>query len=425
MGRDRMTVVFVIAIMTLGIPVYAGGSPEASGNEAGQPSERVLTVLKAGAEPIWDEYYTRAVADFEEANPGVTVEYEAVGWADVNTKLNTMFASNTAPDIVAAAVTFQSVRAELGQFIPLDSFIADWDEAESVQDRIFELGTYDGSVYGIGYHWDPRVLVYRRDLFSKAGLDPDDPPNSWEELRDAAIALAERNGDVVVQSGFDLPSTAGHPFLQTFALQNGAVLIDPETQAVQFDTPEAVEALAFLADLYREGITGPFAGNRMAEYPFMRGTSAMSYLSPSLLAAFIEANPDRINDIGIITDLGESRSATFGGLYQLFITSQADDPELAWSFVQALMSEDETKRRTLDVGSPVVRKDLRDWYFEQGPFNEGIYESAMVSEPWPNVPWSGQYRTYLGQAYEEAVFGRLSPREALRQAGDALAAEVE
>lgn len=419
----------MLVLALVSTTLFAGGNAEqsqsgASGGAA-TPEPRTLHILKAGAEPIWDEYYEELIDRFEAANPGVTVEYEVVGWADVNTKLNTMYASNTAPDIVAAAVTFQSVRAELGQFVPLNDYIASWDEADAVQDRIYELGTYEGSIYGMGYHWDPRVLVYRRDLFEAAGLDPNDPPSTWDELRDAAVRLTQRNGNVVVQSGFDLPSTQGHPYLQSFAIQNGAYLVDPVTQEINFDAPEAIEALEFLADLYAEGIAAPFAGNRMTEYPFMRGTSAMSYLSPSLLEAFVESNPDLADDLGIISELGQEASSTFGGLYQLYITSQAREPDLAWDFIATVMTESETMRRTEVVGSPVVREDLRDWYIAQGPFNEGIYESSMVSEPWPNVPWSGQYRTYLAQAYEEAVFGRLRAAEALRQAGAALAEEIE
>jgi len=98
-----------------------------------------------------------------------------------------IFAGGSAPDIIAAAVGYLAVRASKGQFIPRNDYYNAWDGKDEYQKKAYSKGMYKGEFYGLGYHWDPRIFVYRKDLFKEAGLDPEQPPRNWEELKDYAI----------------------------------------------------------------------------------------------------------------------------------------------------------------------------------------------------------------------------------------------
>lgn len=389
MKRSLLTIVLVVAAVGL---VFAGAQDE------GEMESSALSILKAGSETLWDEYYTASFERYSAATGhDVEFEYASVGWPDANTRINVMFAGGSAPDIIAAAVGYLAVRASNGQFIPLDSYMESWEDRAFYQEEAYAKGLYQGQFYGLGYHWDPRILIYRKDLFRESGLDPERPPETWETLAEYAEKLTRRDGNVIVQSGLEMPSSQTHVFSYIFLNQNGTRLADEVSEEPMFLDPAGVETFQYLADLYAIGVSAPHAGNNPAEQPFLRGTAAMGFTTPSQLSQFIESFPELEQELGFIYNLKRTNEATFGGMYQYFITNQSEDPDLAWDYLTYMMSEDETRARIDALNSPPTRTDMLEEFIGRSRFNEAIMNSALISYPWPNVTWSALYRRHLDE----------------------------
>src|SRR6056297_2769916 len=98
----KLTMLLLLLMLTS--MLWANGQQE---QESGEPATKTekLTILKAGAESAWDEYYKSSFERFKAANPDLNIEFEysSVGWAEANTKINLMYAGGSAPDIIAAA----------------------------------------------------------------------------------------------------------------------------------------------------------------------------------------------------------------------------------------------------------------------------------------------------------------------------------
>lgn len=394
-----------------------------SGQEDAKPIK--MNIMKSGLEKVWTEYYERAINDFTAANPNVTIEYFETPWAERNTKLNVLFASNNAPDVVCDAIAVQAQRAELGQFYPIDEYLESWDDKENMMEHALELGVYQGKTYGLGYHWDPRLFAYRKDFFEEAGLNPEEPPKNFEELKTYAQKLVKKDGDIVSRSGMDIPLTKATNYFSIFARQNGAVIVDEDKQVPLINEPECVQALEYLVDFYNMGVAIEFNALNAAEKPFLNGKAAMAYITPSQLKSFIEADPEMKDKVGLLPYFDEKAKATFGGLYQYFISSQSSHKDNAWDFIAFMLSKDETWKRYQKVSSPVVRKDLVDEYIKAGQFNEVIYKAASASYPLPNVPWTGTFRKYVEQAYEAAMLAEMAPQKALDAAQEELKQEIK
>lgn len=398
----------------------AGQNEEASASDSGTK----LTILKAGAESAWDEYYAASFERYQQENPNVEFEYSSVGWAEANTKINLMYAGGAAPDIIAAAVGYLAVRASQGQFLPLDDYFNSWSDKDQYQQSAYEKGMYKGKFYGLGYHWDPRIFVYRKDLFKEAGLDPEKPPVSWDELSEYAELLTKKEGAVITQSGLEIPSSQTQVFSYIFLNQNGTILADENSEEPQFDTAAGIETFEYLAKLFQMGVSAPHAGNKPAEKPFLKGTAAMAFTTPSQLNQFVASHPELEKELGFVYNLKKKEEATFGGMYQYFISNQSKNPDTAWDYMTYMMSEGETKARIDAVNSPPTRNDVMDYFKGKSRFNDAIMQSAMICKPWPNVVWSALYRRHLDEVGMKTFLNVETPASALKYHQEELEKEL-
>lgn len=415
--QRQLLIIFVLLIAS--VFLFANGSQE----EQSEGAEK-LVILKAGAETAWDNYYAEAFNRYRSAGNEVEFEYSSVGWADANTKINVMFAGGAAPDIIAAAVGYLAVRANNGQFLPLDSYFDSWSDKNQYQEEAYNKGIYQGEFYGLGYHWDPRIFVYRKDLFREAGLNPDNPPVTWDELKDYAVKLTKKDGSVITQTGMEIPSSQTQVFSYIFLNQNGTILADESAEEPEFMDAAGIETFDYLSELYELGVSAPHAGNKPAEKPFLKASAAMAFTTPSQLNQFAQSHPDLEKELGFVYNLKRKEEATFGGMYQLFITNQSKNPDLAWDFMTFMMSADETEARIDAVNSPPTRKDSLDYFMDKSRFNEAIMKSALISKPWPNVTWSALYRRHLDEVGMKTFLGGQEPEEVLEFHQDQLEKEL-
>ncbi|MDR2973709.1 MAG: extracellular solute-binding protein [Propionibacteriaceae bacterium] len=174
------------------------GSP--AGGDSGGSDQVTLTVvgLKAGSTPEAYQGLADQVADFQSKNPGikiVTMDYE---WKA--TTFAADLAGGTLPDVYEIPFTDSKTLAANNQIADMNDYLSQFPYGGAFNASVLQYGKgTDGhvyaipakSIYGIGLH-------YNRDLFTQAGLDPDKPPTTWDELRTAAKAITDKTG----QAGF-------------------------------------------------------------------------------------------------------------------------------------------------------------------------------------------------------------------------------
>jgi len=86
-------------------------------------------------------------------------------------------------------------RVELGHIIPLDDYFDSWEDSDNLVEGMVDYGMFDEQLYGLGYNSSPPVFVWRKDYFEEAGLDPELPPQNWEEMLEYAEKLTITDGD--------------------------------------------------------------------------------------------------------------------------------------------------------------------------------------------------------------------------------------
>ena len=279
------------------------------------------------------------VRRFNEANPDIIVEDLGVNFWDYWTKIATATAAGIAPDVAMNDLGNVGQRAHADMIIPLDEYMAKsgvtldefWPATHSVI-------IWDGQVYAMPWETDVRVLYYNKAAFREVGLDPESPPQTWDELKEYADLLTSRDSNGrLTRIGFH--PNLGNMYWWIFAWQNGATLVDDEGK-IELYTPEAVEALEYVKsflDTYglREltSFTSTFGGDAMD--PFLIGKVPW-WEQQHLPETILRYAPDM--EFGVARLPHNGTPASWSNGFSLEISSQSKNPEAAWRFLSYLMS---------------------------------------------------------------------------------------
>mgnify|MGYP000709560593 CR=1 FL=1 len=190
-------------------------------------------------------------------------------------------------------------------------------------------------------------------------LDPENPPATWEELKNAALALTEREGDKVdfLLAWTFLPLTV-LLFLQnrTCAVPDAAV-IDELNLKPAFTDQGAIDAFTFLGDLAQMNVSIPHDQQKGDERPFMKGMSAISNLSPQQLGQYMQDNPDaELGYLPVLSKDGSEPGISFCGYNLIAMGATSKHKEEAWLFMEHMLSNEIVWMRTEDFKVPIVKK---------------------------------------------------------------------
>ena len=179
------------AVLALGLLVAAcSGGPSSSGT-SNEPSS--LTVwLMTGSAP--QTIVDGVNADFKAKHPNVKVDVQLQQWSDITTKLDTAFAGSAPPDIVELGNTLVAKYAAAGALSNLTSKKSGFEDSSSWLQSLTDSCMVGGKLYCVPYYAGSRAVVYRKDMFDKAGVKPPTSMDEWaaggQKLMDANKADA-------------------------------------------------------------------------------------------------------------------------------------------------------------------------------------------------------------------------------------------
>jgi multiple sugar transport system substrate-binding protein len=317
-----------------------------------QPAQSETLTVYWNAGHSYDAY-ANAIKEFEADNPGWTVNWERFQWPDMRAKLVADFAVNNPPDLSAEPGGWVQEFALKGLLTPLDDYVARDGAAmgfpEDWQDYAVSRNMIDGHYYGVQLHLTCATLLYNVDMLKEAGFEQ--PPTNWQEFREVAIATA-KNG----RFGFAPNTDPGYYW--PFIYQNGGEYYDPETNRVIFDSPEAAEAIQFVADLIHKDKAAPLpvAG---ADYEgpqklFTAGRAAMIITGPWDAGPINKGNPN-LNWVAA-PSLTQKEQGTQAGGVSMMIPKGAKHPDQAWDLLKRFVSLETEIAASLANGMTMPRK---------------------------------------------------------------------
>jgi ABC-type glycerol-3-phosphate transport system substrate-binding protein len=225
----------------------------------------------------------RLVLDrFEAANPTIKVTDVLKNNETMASEIQAAAMANRAPDIgqVLGRLVVGMIRNAGAQ--PLDGLPESDALERHILPNFLAIGRYRGRLYAVPHSFGTPVVYINRGILRDAGLDPDQPPRTWQELRQQARQIKERTNKIglyVAQGGRDVAA-------QQMMTNTGADMMDPELKRATFSTPETIEAMQLWQDMAVQDKSYGTLTERELGALFMGGQIAMMIQS---IATFQEA----------------------------------------------------------------------------------------------------------------------------------------
>lgn len=353
---------------------------------------------------------------FYEQYPDVTVNVEYTTYANLNERLTTAVASGLVPDVLMMGVGWIEPFASQGILKDLGELGVTVEElSEDINEAVLRAAQYDDKLYGIPLMLDARIGIYRKSMFEEVGLDPEQPPTNWDELREYANLLTIRDdAGNLERAGLDLFAHDLRQIWMPFLFSNGGELFDESGQEVLFNSPEGVEALEFIDTLVNEdGVT---------EVGFSTGTdlrliqvdqAAMMIGHNDLWRIAEDSSPEILDDLGAFV-LNEQRPAFFHGGTIVNVAENTDNPEAAIALARHLAAPEAALIANEQRGNVPVHRDLLDSdYVQNNALVQFVMENLEHAFPEGGTEAWMEARGNFANALEEALLQVKSPQQAL------------
>ncbi|MGH3359297.1 MAG: sugar ABC transporter substrate-binding protein [Nocardioidaceae bacterium] len=338
MMRLRITAsVACVAALAL---VVAGCGGDDEGGSGDTLSVWIMEGTNPDSEPFFDEVAKR----FEEET-GATLDVQYVEWADAQKKFSNAIAGGTTPDVAEIGSTWTPGYSEAGALLDLGSYVDEAGGTDGYVQGLVDAGTYDDALYGMPWYAGVRSVVYRTDVFEKANVEP---PTSWDELVQVGEKIQQAEPDMMA---FPVPGVSEYGLDPFIWGAGGQIAAEEGGQwTSQLDSPEAQEGIDFYTGLATEHGFSTAAAESWLETDvldsFTRGDSAMILSGSWTPKTIAEDAPELEGKVGAFPIPGPDggMSPSFLGGSHLGIFNDAEDPDLAWTFVQMMTSGEFAKK---------------------------------------------------------------------------------
>jgi ABC-type glycerol-3-phosphate transport system substrate-binding protein len=372
-----------------------------------------LSVWKAPHTPDDQAFFDEKLTAYAEANPGIEIEYRVTPWETWQETYTAAFAGSDPPNISYMDNRVFPKFANSGTLVDLGSLgEADLSAWEPLFDpRIWSLGTRGGVVYGLPFLQSGISLVWNKALFREAGLDPEVPPATWDELIDMAKTLTKEDGS---QWGYSImDNTTGEMlnFVPVPIVNYGGPLAtedDTEWLAVG-DGYE--QGLQLQIDMIQTDKTAPPLGTYVGhdvDTAFLDGKIAMQLSYASFLQPLLPDYPDFEIGVGM-PPAGPENDLSLGGVGYWMMAEQSEHKPEAWALMEYLTSEEMMTDYALLSRLFHCRTDINP--FEGDELSTAFAETQRNYMRLPALPFD--YWTIIMPEIEGALNGQTSAEDAL------------
>jgi len=368
------------------------------------------------------------VDTFNASQSEVVIKMEVMPWDTLYQKLMPAMIAGNAPDVIGMSVTRYSEYAMAGKLEALDSYVeaSEVIDPENMVPGLYNAGKFEGTQYAMPMACAAMVMYYNKDMFREAGLDPENPPKTMDELQDAWAKLIKKDdkGNVTQYAqAIGVKSTVA--MMPVFMWAYGAEYIQDGKSALT--SPKAIEAMTMVAEAFANGVSPVGLTGQEADNLFAAQKAAIEFNGQWAIAGFRGAGID----LGIAeVPSGKGGHKTWGGDTVLCMTADSKVKEAAWKFMEYFNNVEAQTKWSLGVGFIPTRLDMADSeeLLTKNPDIAVFIKSANYADIFmADQPLSGRIdEEILVPLYESITRGTAAPAEALEKASkqlDALLAE--
>ncbi|WP_328988779.1 extracellular solute-binding protein [Kribbella sp. NBC_01245] len=340
--RRAATLTLTVALTTA---LIAACGTDPDGPNASSNGQITLKIWDFSAEQV--DFHKAVAAEYHKSNPKVKIEWRSITQDEYAKTLPLAFQSKQAPDIfywsdggpmnMGQLLTQQWIKPLHPSGKPPEDFLKRWPAGSFIEG----INQSDGKTYGFPFsenlYWGPGYMYLNKQVFQEAGLDTNNPPKTWSELKAACAKVKASTKSECIAS----PSKGRELQRIYFALASGVrsdLFFDLKTGKFALDDAPALKTFEFIQDLNNNGYLAPgtndknfsrqqFAANQAAIYfdgTWMPSVWKSQGFSNDKYAVAPHPNPDA----GATGALSRQQD---GNKY--WISSQTPNHQQAWDFL--------------------------------------------------------------------------------------------
>ncbi|MGW4038143.1 extracellular solute-binding protein [Streptomyces sp. NPDC004778] len=370
------------SVLALTAALSACSSP--SGPDSANGDGRTTVDVWLMRDSVSAQFQKEFTADFEERHPTIDVKIQIQEWDGIGQKITAALASNDAPDVIEAGNTQVAQFAESGGLLDLSDRKEELN-GEDWLSGLAEPGSYEGKQYGIPYYAANRVVIYRTDLFEKAGVDAAEI-KTREQWIDATAKL-NKGGT----QGIYLPGQMWYALAGFIWDEGGDLAAESGGKwSGALDTPEALRGMAFYEELQVLG-KGPKDSDEddppQAEV-MAQGRVAQVISTPGGANVIAENNPELKGKLAFFPIPGKTAGtpgAVFTGGSDLVVPAAAAHPGEAVTFIKELTGDTWQKKLAVAMSYVPNRTSLASAVADD-PGAAAMAVGAAHGHATPNTP---------------------------------------
>jgi N,N'-diacetylchitobiose transport system substrate-binding protein len=417
------------AVAGVAVAMFAAACGSGSGDSSdsvsgGSSQAKDITVwLMNGSAP---DSVIKAVNDqFTQAHPGTKVNVEIQQWDGIQEKTTTALAGNNPPDVLEIGSTLVSKFADSGGLEDLSGKKAELGGDNWLQ-GLTDAGTLDGKLYGIPYYAGDRAVLYRKDLFAKAGITT--LPTDRASFVAAAQKLQAKFGSDKQFSALYFPGQYWYASLPFIWDEGGEVAVQDGGQwKGALDSPQSQAGLSALKDIVTKYSKAPVNGNENDNDPAVplgEGKAGM-IIDAGWKVATVEKNKPalkgQIGVFGLPSKTAGQTAPVFLGGSNLAVSAGSDAQDLAYDWAKILSG---TKAQTdlATTGGVIPNSTSLLTLHAKDPVLSVFDTAAKNSRSTPSTPkWANVESGTVLQDMLVAIFsGKKSVADATKGASDAI-----
>lgn len=410
----RVTSVF-LCLLSVAFTAHATGVAEPAPEQA---SENITLSFYRYANAAHDAYGIPLIEAFEAENNRIQIEPVEVssgGFEALASKVLLGLAAGAVPDVIEMGYTLTRTMVESERVVPLDPFIANDTEfrARSLSTAMMNLGVIGGKQYLMPLGVSTPVMFINADLFREVGLDPANPPKTWQETRDAAEVLKDAGYDGVIWSW----TTTGNWIFQNMVENAGGKLANEDASEIYFAEEPGIETMEYLYGLVADGL---MPVTDQVVQTFYTGRLGMIVLSSFNRERIPSTAEFEVVMAEMPTPRGDLPSLAAGGKGYMMLAPEGRQ-EPSWQFIRFLASETAGRIVAENSGYTPPNLDIVAKLSEENaadPMFVLTLGQATRVVPWYSWPGENGARVtaLLTETQESILLGEVSPREGLEGA---------
>ncbi len=411
-NKIKVLLILVIFMVILASPIFANGSKEASSSE-----NEVTKIV------YWQYYYEtkknlmdELIKEFEKQNPDIKVVQQTFPYENYNTKVASSVPSGKGPNVINLYYGWLPNYIKSGYLQPLPKDMFNYKEIEDEFLQLVNAAKFDDKYYALPTAVRSLALFWNKDLFKEAGLDPENPPKTIEELVEYAKKLTKTDaGGNYLQTGvtLELRAQVHHWLREVLIRQFGGAPYSEDGTKVTYNNKAGYDALKFLTDLQLvEKVGMPnFMTNDVTA--FKSGAMGMT-IDGSFRLGTLDKIPELNYGVTEIPVLNGEKF-NFASFWANGITKFTEGKELEASvrFLKYLTSEEVMGKWLKAIGELPAKKSLvsnpeYENHPKYGPFIKGLsYANATKF-----IDEASQRQVWI-DAWDEIVLNNVSVKDAV------------